>query len=277
MVGHLRPTRANSTFVDVTLGEAGHAAAMLDYYPDLMLLGSDADEALLARSRERLRVYAGRWKLRQAWSDEVLGTMVPGTADLILMDLGMCRFHIERSLRGFSFLRDESLDMRFDPQHGDSAADLIKHTSLKELQDLLIRYGGDRNARTNAHAIDQARRQQPIETTYQLSRAILAHTPWHGKSRHPATCVFQALRVAVNGEVGRLRRALEAASQVLRPGGRLAVIAFHSIDDSIVKRYPAENERMTALTRKPEMPDICEVRKNPASRSARLRVLERTL
>ena len=261
--------------MDVTLGEAGHAAAMLDCYPDIMLLGSDADAALVARSRDRLGVYAGRCQLQQAWSDEALGALAPGTADLILMDLGMCRFHIERSSRGFSFLRDEPLDMRFDPRHGASAADLISRTSLADLRDLLIRYSGDRNAWANAQAIDKARKRQPIETTYQLSRAILAHTPWRGQGHHPATRVFQALRVAVNSEVRRLQRSLEAASEALRPGGRLAVIAFHSIDDGIVKRYPAANDRMIALTRKPVVPDAYEVRGNPASRSARLRVLER--
>ncbi len=275
VVDRLRPPCPSSTFVDVTLGEAGHAAAMLDRYPDIVLLGSDADSVLLARSCKRLHAYAGRCRLRQAWSDEALAELAPGTADLILMDLGMCRFHIERSARGFSFLRDEPLDMRFDPRHGVSAADLVNRSSRSDLCDLLTRYGGDRNARANAQAIERARERQPIETTYQLSRAILARTPWRGGSHHPATQVFQALRVAVNDEVGRLRRSLDAAARALRAGGRLAVIAFHSIDDGIVKRYPAENAHVAALTKRPEVPSDAEVQTNPASRSARLRVLER--
>ena len=275
VVGHLRPSRPHGTFVDVTLGEAGHAAAMLERYPDIELLGSDADAALLARCRHRLAAHVGRFRLLQAWSDEALGALAPGTADLILMDLGMCRFHLERSARGFSFLRDEPLDMRFDPRHGAPAADLLNHSSEQELCDLLIRYGGERNARANARAIAQARARQSIETTYQLSRAILARTPWRGGSRHPATQVFQALRVAVNDEVGRLRRSLDAAATALRRGGRLAVIAFHSVDDGIVKRFPAAHGHMSALTRRPEVPSAAEVQANPASRSARLRVLER--
>ncbi len=275
VVDRLRPPHPHGTFVDVTLGEAGHAAAMLDRYPDIMLLGSDADAALLARSRDRLAAYAGRFRLRQAWSDEALGALHPGSADLILMDLGMCRFHVDRSARGFSFLRDEPLDMRFDLRRGASAADLVNRSSRSELCDLLTRYGGDRNARAHALAIERARRRQPIDTTYQLARAILARTPWRGGRRHPAAQVFQALRVAVNDETGRLRRSLDAAAGALRPGGRLAVVAFHSIDDGIVKRYPAENPRVTAVTGRPEMPAGAEVRANPASRSARLRVLER--
>jgi len=275
VVGHLRPPRPSSTFVDVTLGEAGHATAMLARYPDITLLGSDADAALLARSRDRLEAYAGRCRLRQAWSDEALGELAPAAVDLILMDLGMCRFHVERGARGFSFLRDEPLDMRFDPRRGVSAADLVNREAPGDLCDLLARYGGDRNARANALAIEHARSRHRIETTYQLARAILARTPWRGGSRHPATQVFQALRVAVNDEVGRLRRSLDAAAHALRPYGRLAVIAFHSIDDGIVKRCPAGDPRMVAVTRRPEVPNDAEVRTNPASRSARLRVLER--
>ena len=275
VVDYLRPPRACSTFVDVTLGEAGHATAMLACYPDVTLLGSDADQALLARSRDRLAAYAGRFDLRHAWSDEALGELAPATVDLILMDLGMCRFHIEDGARGFSFMRDEPLDMRFDPRQGLSAADIVNRGSADDLSDLLTRYGGGRNARANALAIERARSRQRIETTYQLARAILARTPWRGGSRHPATQVFQALRMAVNDEVGRLRRSLDAAARALRPGGRLAVIAFHSIDDGIVKRYPAGAPHMAALTRRPEVPSDAEVRANPASRSARLRVLER--
>ncbi len=275
VVDHLRPSRACSTFVDVTLGEAGHATAMLACYPDITLLGSDADEVLLARSRDRLAAHAGRFVLRHAWSDEALGELAPATVDLILMDLGLSRFHIEGGARGFSFMRDEPLDMRFDPRRGISAADIVNGGSADDLCDLLTRYGGPRNARANAAAIESARSRQRIETTYQLVRAILARTPWRGGSRHPATQVFQALRVAVNDEVGRLRRSLDAAARALRPGGRLAVIAFHSIDDGIVKRYPAGNPHMVALTRRPEIPNDSEVRANPASRSARLRVLER--
>lgn len=274
VVDRLRPPRPHSTLVDVTLGEAGHAAAMLDRYRDVMLLGSDADAALLARSRGRLAPYAGRFRLRQAWSDEALGALAPGSAELILMDLGMCRYHVERSARGFSFLRDEPLDMRFDPRCGVSAAELVNRSSRSELCELLTS-GGGRNARAHALAIEHARRRQPIETTYQLVRAILARTPWRGGRRHPAAPVFQALRVAVNDESERLRRSLDAAAAALRPGGRLAVIAFHSIDDGIVKRYPAEQPRVTAVTGRPEMPADAEVRANPASRSARLRVLER--
>ena len=275
VVDRLRPPRPRSTLVDVTLGEAGHAAAMLDRYPDVMLLGSDADAALLDRSRGRLAVYAGRFQLRQAWSDEALGALAPGSADLILMDLGMSRFHLERSARGFSFLRDEPLDMRFDPSRGASAAELVNRSSRSELGDLLARYGGDRNARAHALAIERARRRQPIETTYQLARAILARTPWRGGRRHPAAQVFQALRMAVNDESERLRRSLAAAAWALRPGGRLAVIAFHSIDDGAVKRFPAENPQVAAVTGRPDMPADAEVRANPAARSARLRVLER--
>lgn len=275
VVNHLRPSRSHSTFVDVTLGEAGHAAAMLARYPDLRLIGSDADAALLARCRQRLAAHAGRVHLLHAWSDEALAAMAPGMADLILMDLGMCLFHIVHSARGFSFLRDEPLDMRFDPRHGAPAAELVNRSSPTDLCDLLIRYGGERNASTNARAIVQARKRQPIETTYQLSRAILARTRWRGGSRHPATQVFQALRVAVNDEVGRLRRSLDAAAGALRPGGRLAVIAFHSVDDGIVKRFPAAHGSMQALTRRPEVPSDVEVRTNPAARSARLRVMER--
>lgn len=262
-------------FVDVTLGEGGHAVAMLSRYRDIELVGSDADTVLLARCRRRLDTYVGRFRLLQAWSDEALAAHTAGTVDLILMDLGMCRFHLEGSARGFSFLRDEPLDMRFDPTEGTPAAYLVNRSSEGELCDLLTRYGGDRNAHVNAAAIVRARSQQPIETTYQLSRAILSKTPWRGGSRHPATQVFQGLRVAVNDEAGRLLRSLNAAIKALRIGGRLAVIAFHSIDDGIVKRFPAGHESLRAVTRRPEVPSFAEVRANPAARSARLRVLER--
>ncbi len=275
MVRYLRPMRSNSVFADVTLGEGGHAIAMLDRYRDVNLVGSDADAELLARCRHRLDSYIGRFQLLQAWSDEALAVHEPGTVDLILMDLGICRFHFENSARGFSFMRDEPLDMRFNQTEGFPAVDLVNGCSEKELHDLLVRYGGDRNASSNAAAIIRARTRQPIKTTYQLARAIIARSPWRGGRRHPATQVFQALRIAVNDESDRLGRALDVASRVLRIGGRLAVIAFQSIDDGIVKRFPTLNSDLRALTRRPEVPGVEEVKSNPAARSARLRVMER--
>jgi 16S rRNA (cytosine1402-N4)-methyltransferase len=246
--------------------------------PGGRLLGIDKDPEVIQAAGVRLRPYDGAFRLVQgsyAQIHDIAFALGFEDADGILLDLGFSSYHIERSERGFSFAKDEPLDMRFDPRHGVSAADLVNRSSRSDLCDLLTRYGGDRNARANAQAIERARERQPIETTYQLSRAILARTPWRGGSHHPATQVFQALRVAVNDEVGRLRRSLDAAARALRAGGRLAVIAFHSIDDGMVKRYPAENAHVAALTKRPEVPSDAEVQTNPASRSARLRVLER--
>ncbi len=289
--------RPGGAYVDATLGGAGHAEAILDASgPDGRLLGLDADPAAVGRARVRLDRFGGRAAARHARFGrlgDVADTAGFRPADGVLMDLGVSSFQLDEAARGFSFQQDGPLDMRMDPTAGPSAADLVNTLPEAELADLLRRWGEEPDARRIARRVVARRAHAPLATTGEL-RALVAEAKGGRRGgHHPATRTFQALRIAVNREMEELEAGLEAGLDLLRVGGRMAVIAFHSLEDRLVKRsfrehagryesLAAGGERwvgrrppVRVLTRKPLRPSAAEVAGNPRARSALLRVAER--
>ena len=290
VLGLLAPQDGPSFFVDATLGEGGHAEAILERWPAVRLVGVEVDAAIAGVAQARLERFGERFRLWRGWfSDYFAGLQAQreGGPDRVLFDLGVSSYHYEASGRGFSFGRDEALDMRLDAAAETSARDLVNSLGQAELADLFYRYGEERYSRPIARRIAREREGRPIESALQLSDIIRAAVPpsyRHGRI-HPATRCFQALRIAVNGELDRIEPAVTGAAGALNPGGRVGVIAFHSLEDRIVKRLfrrlsgageeAAGETRFRLVTRKPVMATGAEAAGNPPSRSARLRVLER--
>jgi len=295
-VRYLAPRKKGELMVDATIGEGGHAEAFLSRFPELRLIGIDADSDILVRAKERLKGFGERVQFYRGWSHDFFAEYPSGLRrpDTILIDLGVSLFHYEKSGRGFSFRYDEPLDMRIDTSAGISAAELVSRLNEKELADLLFANAGERYSRRIAKAVKEA---GPVTTSGVLAQIAEGAVPpayRHGPS-HPATKTFQALRIAVNGELSRLPDLLEGALRVLEPGGRLGVISFHSAEDRIVKNFfreknkdcicPPEapicrcggNRIVNLLSRKGVAPSDEEVRVNPPSRSARLRAVEKVL
>jgi len=276
----LRPRR-EGWVIDGTVGMGGHAEAVLrSSGDDVYLLGLDVDPEALARSRARLAAFGERVVLtRASFRDVARVAAAQGVAEAraVLLDLGVSSYQLEESGRGFSFQNDEPLDMRLDPAHDRTAADLVNHAEESELARVLFEHGGERFARRIARAIV---RRRPLRTTGDLVAAVRAAVPraaWP-KRTHVATRTFQALRIAVNDELGALRQTLQEAPDLLAVGGRLGIISFHSGEDRIVKQafraLAAAN--FAELEPSPLTPGDDEVRANPRARSAKLRVLERT-
>lgn len=291
----LRP-QAGACWADGTLGGAGHAAALLAASaPGGWLYGCDRDGAALAAARERLAEFAGQFELRQDSFASLADWVPAGRCDGVLLDLGVSSVQLDWPERGFSFQADGPLDMRMDPRQGTTAADLVNELPAAELADLFWRFGEEGDSRRLARAIEQDRRRQRFETTRQLAGLIERIKPRQGRKTHPATQVFQALRLAVNDELGALRQGLQAALQILKSGGRLAVISFHSLEDRVVKEFGQARSRdyefdgpvdvpelrrprspeLLVVSRKPVQAGPEEQAANPRSRSAKLRVLEK--
>jgi 16S rRNA (cytosine1402-N4)-methyltransferase len=288
--------RPAGLFIDGTVGAGGHAAAILRAAPQARLLGFDRDPRSLDVARVTLAPFGDRVSLAYANYD-TMGSAAPacgfaaGNVDGILLDLGISSMHVDDAERGFAFRADGPLDMRFDPSGGGvTAAGLVNTLDADELADLIYRYGEERDSRRIARAIVAAR---PLRTTRQLAEVIeKAHRGPRDKI-HPATRTFQALRIAVNDELGAVERVLPQAVALLRPGGRLAVISFHSLEDRIVKQYFRDEATgclcppkqpvctcghrasLTLINRKPIAADGAEITANPRSRSARLRIAEK--
>ncbi len=275
-VGELLRVRPNGKYIDATVGEGGHAQEILRRGG--RVLGIDQDPAILAVARRRLgpkvRLAQGNFREIAAIAKERGFTEVAG----VLLDLGISSWQLEKSGRGFSFQRDEPLDMRLSPQLTVTAADLLNGLNRNELEELFQKYGEEKRARLLAAAVVRARSLKPFRTTFDLVRVVEKVVRKRGRT-HPATKIFQALRIAVNDEIGSLRSALPRAFEVLGRGGRLAVISFHSLEDREVKRFfrkMAEENRGVILTEKPIRPTEKEIAENPRARSARLRgVLKR--
>lgn len=289
----LRPS-AGSRYIDGTLGAGGHAFGILETSsPDGLLLGLDRDPEALVQAGSLLRVFGPRALLRQgsfgaltSIAEQAGWSNVQG----VLLDLGMSSMQLEDPSRGFSFQRDGPLDMRFDRSQSLSAADLVNQTSERELADILVRFGEEPRARRIARAIVAVR---PLESTAELAKAVAGALRGRRPRIHPATRTFQALRIAVNDELTVLEAGLEQAVDLLRPGGRVVVVAFHSLEDRIVKGYfrresqdcicPPEQPvctcghqaRLKILTRRPTQPTEQEVLANSRARSAKMRVAER--
>lgn len=282
-------------YIDGTLGGGGHAAQILAASsPDGVLLGIDRDPAALQTAKARLAGYAERFELVHS-SFALLAYVAAAhgfvPVDGVLLDLGLSSLQLADAERGFSFLAEGPLDMRFDTtSRGRRAADLVNQLSLEDLADILNRYGEERQSRRIARAIVEAR---PLHTTQELVEVVERAVPRRRGRLHPATLVFQALRIAVNDELTALESVLPQAVDLLVPGGRLVIIAFHSLEDRIVKRFMRRESKdcicppelpicmcdhqaiLNLITRKPIQPTDEEIRINPRSRSARLRVAER--
>jgi 16S rRNA (cytosine1402-N4)-methyltransferase len=289
--------RPGSLQIDATLGGAGHAERILEASdPDGRLLGVDADAAAIARSARRLARFGDRVVLRQANFGQ-LAEVAPAAGfrevDGLLLDLGLSSYQLADVERGFGFRAGGRLDMRFDTSRGRPAADLLATLEAGELAALFRRYGEEPFAGRIARAIVEARRDSPVETAEQLATLVERAVPTpKGRRTHPATRVFQALRIAVNDELAALEAGLAASLVLLRPGGRLAVLSYHSLEDRIVKRFIAAEQRgcvcppqvpVCVCGHKPALrslgksrtPTAEEIRSNPRSRSARLRGAQR--
>jgi 16S rRNA (cytosine1402-N4)-methyltransferase len=276
--------RAGSTIADCTLGQAGHASEISRRLgPDGWLIGFDRDPEALALARARLdRVSEelGSLAPRITLIDEAFSSIArhvePGSLDGILADFGVSSMQLDDAHRGFSFMADGPLDMRQDTRSSLTAAQVVNEASERELADLIYEYGDERRSRRIARAIVRGR---PIATTGELSRIVATAAPAMRQDRiHPATRTFQALRIYVNRELDEIRALLEAAPMLLKPSGRLVAISFHSLEDRIVKdslRDGAQKGIWEVLTKKPVVADEDEIRRNPRSRSAKLRAAER--
>jgi len=273
-------------YVDGTVGEGGHAAAILDRTaPDGRLWGLDRDTAALEIAAARLAGYAPRWRLfhrSYAQLGELLHESQAPGPDGILLDLGLSSLQLQESQRGFSFTGDEVLDMRFDPEGtGPTAAQLLNQASQSELEHIFWEYGEEPQGRKIARLVVQVRQREPFRTSRQLVKVIeQARRPgWCRGRLHSATRVFQALRIAVNQELEQLAAFLGQAPAWLPAGGRLVIIAYHSLEDRMVKQAMVAWERaglMRRLTRKPQVAQPEEVRGNPRARSAKIRIAEKS-
>ncbi len=290
--------------IDATVGGGGHAVRILESTaPDGRLLGIDADPLAIQRTQSRLATFGDRVVLRQA-NFEDLGDVASEAGfpavDGILLDLGLSSYQLDEEQRGFSFRAVGPLDMRFDPRRGTPASDVVAHESADGLQQIFSRYGEEPFSGRIARAIVRERQRAPIETGERLAQVVESAVPAGARSPrgrrrriHPATRVFQALRIHVNRELEVLPRALAAAVELLRPGGRLVVISYHSLEDRLVKRFVAaerrgcicppelpvcvcgHSPRLRPVGGAPQRPSEEEIAANPRARSARLRAAER--
>jgi 16S rRNA (cytosine1402-N4)-methyltransferase len=299
--------RSGGLYLDATVGLGGHASAVLERLaPSGRLLGLDQDPEALSLARKRLEEAAEQqeWSVSEPFSLEranfvevsgVLDRRGEGALRGALFDLGVSSLQLDRPARGFSFRTAGPLDMRMDPGRPRTAADLVNKLSEEELARLIAEYGEERWARRVAREIVRARERRPLTTTRELADVVTRAVPrTPGLNIHPATRTFQALRIAVNEELEVLSGALEACARRLTPGGRIVVLAYHSLEDRIVKRTFARlsgrcecprrlpvcscgaEPLLRLLTRKPLTPGDAEVQSNPRARSARLRAAERT-
>ncbi len=298
-IAYLAPRGPGELMVDATLGEGGHSEAFLSRFPSLKIIGVDADPDIQKIARERLASFGERIHFYNGWSHDFFADLPAEIKrpDTILIDLGISLFHYEKSGRGFSFRVDEELDMRIDPTAPLSAADIIASMKETDLADLIYRNADERFSRRIARAIVEARGRSRIRTTAALASIVEGAVPaqYRRGPIHAATRTFQALRIAVNGELDRLEELLEAALRALEVGGRMGVITFHSLEDRIVKNFFREKNKdctcppeapictcggrrtVKLLTKKPVGATDAELRANPPSRSAKLRVAEKLL
>jgi 16S rRNA (cytosine1402-N4)-methyltransferase len=291
----LRPSRT-SLIADGTVGGGGHAAALLRASaPTGRLAGCDRDGMAVEAATARLSEFRGRFEIRQGNFAQLADWLEPESCDGLLLDLGVSSPQLDLPERGFSFQEDGPLDMRLDQRQEMTAAKLLNEADADELAGIFWRYGNEEKSRRMARAIVRERQEHPLERTRQLAALIEKLSPRAGRKTHPATKIFQALRIAVNDEIGSLQRGLEAAVKFLKPDGRLAVISFHSVEDRVVKEFGRRLSRdyespgtvdvpelrrprpalLRWVWRKALRPGAAELKENPRSRSAQCRVLEK--
>jgi len=292
--------RPGKIFVDGTIGGCGHAGKICEkILPDGLLIGIDQDMDAIANAENVLGSYASNIRLFHGnfiHLTDFLSQLKIAAVDGILLDLGVSLHQIENSGRGFSFRKDEPLDMRMDKQSGETAERIINNLARENLRNLFKDYGEERWAKQIAQKIIKVREQKRIRTSKQLAQIVIDAIPGHARSKqkiHPATRVFMALRIAVNQELERLKTFMERASDFLNPGGRLCVLSFHSLEDRIVKQHLktlekgctcppqlpmcvcGQNPQVSILTKKVVRPTTKEVIANPMARSTRLRAAEK--
>ncbi|MEO6035325.1 MAG: 16S rRNA (cytosine(1402)-N(4))-methyltransferase RsmH [Verrucomicrobiota bacterium] len=295
VIGALKP-KPGGCYADGTIGGAGHATAILEASsPTGWLSGVDRDGDAVEAANVRLAKFWGRFEIRQGNFSELAEWVKTESCDGVLLDLGVSSPQLDWAERGFSFQQDGPLDMRMNKSQALTAARLVNEESAENLANIFFEWGGERDSRRFARAIERDRKGRKFETTRQLAELIERISPRAGRKSHPATKVFQALRIAVNDEIGSLKGGLDAAVKILKPGGRLAVITFHSLEDRVVKEFGRTWSRDYVVTgevdvpalrkpakpvlqmvnRKAILPSEKEIEENPRSRSAQLRVMEK--
>lgn len=274
VIGFLKPEKAK-VFVDCTLGGGGHLLALLSRNPGIKVYAFDQDRSALAAAEKKLSTFPGISYFNDNFSQ--LGDQVKEKVDGILFDLGVSSHQLDTEERGFSLRHDGPLDMRMDQRTKLTAADFINNYPAEALAKTFSDYGEERFAKRIARAIASSREKAPLKTTFELKAIIEKAIPtW--KKRESVTRVFQALRIAVNHELASLENGLKQAIDLLAPGGRLAVIAYHSLEDRLVKqafRQAEHDGRLKVLTKKPLSPGPDELAQNPRARSAKLRAAEK--
>ena len=287
---------AGRLYVDGTVGGGGHAEAILEASgPDGRLVAFDRDDWAIAAAAKRLARYGDRVELHREPFSSLANRLAKESSDGVLLDLGVSSPQLDKAERGFSFQAEGPLDMRMDQQQPVTAEQLVNELEAAELAKIFWELGGERRSRHIARAIVEQRAMQRFETTTQLADTVERSCPRRGSRTHPATGVFQALRMEVNDELGQARAGLDAAWSVLKPGGRLAVITFHSGEDRLVKQFSRRLARpyivrgevdipelrepsepsARELNRRAIKPSAAELERNPRSRSAHLRALEK--
>jgi 16S rRNA (cytosine1402-N4)-methyltransferase len=275
--------KPDGIYADATVGNGGHAGRILEKLgPEGMLVGIDCDEGAVESSRQSLGKYGGRVKLfcgNYILINEFLKGLGINAIDGLLLDLGVSTLQLGEPSRGFSFQSDGPLDMRMNRGGALTAEQVVNEYPQEELEKILSEYGEERYARRISFSITRLRRVKPFKTTLELADAVRRSVPFSGKSRiHPATRTFQALRICVNDELGNIKKITEAAPSLLKSGGRMAVISFHSLEDRIAKRSFVEMKKKNVfriITAGPVTPSEGEMNANPRSRSAKLRVAEK--
>jgi len=282
--------------IDGTMGEGGHSEMFLTRYPHCRVVGLDTDSSIQKKAKERLAPFGTRVSFYHTWFNDFFQNYpLEEEADRVLLDLGISIFHYQESHRGFSFSKEEALDMRLRGGEGESAADIVNHWKQEDLANLIFELGEERYSRGIARAIVNYRSTKHFETSKELAEVIFKAVPVkyrHGRI-HPATRTFQALRIQVNEELERLEKVMGNVVRNLKIGGRFGIITFHSLEDRMVKRYfktlgqkcicPPEAPRcvcggqavVKVLTRKPVVATEEEIKANPPSRSAKFRVIEK--
>jgi len=274
----LLKAKEGGIFLDATVGAGGHARAILSANPENRIIGIDWDEEAVERAWRNLKDYRDRvsiYHARFSQIDEVLAEEGVREVSGVLFDLGVSHFHL-RGNRGFSFWENQQLDMRMDTRLKTTAKDVVNELSEEELAGIIKRFGEERFARKIARMIAKRRKEKPITTTGELAEIVKTAVPrkfWRGK--HPATKTFQAIRIYVNKELEEIEIGVPLAWKFVSCGGRLVVVTFHSLEDRLVKNIMKKLEGARSLLRKPLTPSPEEVKRNPSSRSAKLRAVEK--
>lgn len=276
------PEGREATMVDCTCGEGGHTHLFLSTHPNLKVIGLDRDTTIQQKAIERMKEFGSRFEPKNIWFNDFFAQGEENVYDLILFDLGISSFHYEESHRGFSFRKDEVLDMRLDESASISAFDVVNGYQEERLADVIFNFGEERYSRRIARSIVERRKLAKISTSEELASIIYKAVPpnYRYGHIHPATRTFQAIRIEVNRELDRIDPALKGAVKALKSGGRIAVISFHSLEDRQVKwlfKGMAEGDEpaIRILTKKPLIPTDQEREENAASRSAKLRIIEK--